>query len=986
MKKRILASLMALCLLVGLIPTAAFAVEPEDSVPTVPAAEETSEQAGAVDTEEITGDEADAPAQPTNTLETATADTEGDKTVPGWVNNNNGHPKQIQETFDFVEENIAYSIVDGGVEVAPWYWEWEQHTCDQGHVEYVFCGTEYSNREDGLTIPKEITHNDQTYQVVGIGNNAFYNMTGTEVTLSEGLTYIGAGAFGYSTCKTIEIPASVTRLDKEALHGDFTSITFAEGSKLESIGDQAFRGCDITSMTLPSTVKSLGHRVFQACDSLASVEIPASVTEIQTDTFDGYFDADANEGEGNVAFAEGSIFKLQDGVLYDSENLIRVLDWQENVVVPEGIKYIGADAFNAYSTQTPNNMETLKSITLPESLVSIGKTAFRACKSLKSITIPKNVSEIGGGAFSSCSSLTSVEILGPVKELTGTSGVFSGCTALKNVTLPDTLTSLGNGAFNGCKALEEINLPKGLTEIGREAFNGCESLKEAIIPSGVTKIPDFAFTGCLALEKVELPEGITSIGEYAFDLTVDKTGNGDFVNENPKLKFINIPSTVTSISGNFLGGVKANGGTALIFEGNTPPSFETDALAGISGEGVNQPTVYYPAEAVEAYTAEGSALVTNNLVSAPEEGEENNNQYSLTVTPSATSVYENNTISFTVESTLPQDAALTVESSDTTVATAALSSDQKSITVTGVKEGTATITVSIKLGDVVLDSDSVTVTVDERGTSGGGGGGGSSSSGDYIVSVDKTTHGKVTVSPSRADKGDTVTITVKPDTGYELDELTVTDKDGDEIKLTEKDDNKFTFKMPGSKVTVEASFKLIETEPENPFTDISKNDYFYDAVLWAADKGITSGVTDTLFAPNSSCTRAQMVTFLWRANGSPVVDYAMNFTDVPADAYYTDAVRWAVSEGITSGTSATTFAPDMTVTRAQTVTFLYRAAGTPAVSGGSFADVAADAYYADAVAWAVKEGITSGTGGNSFSPDAPCTRGQIVTFLYRDAK
>lgn len=986
MKKRILASLMALCLLVGLIPTAAFAVEPEDSVPTVPAAEETSEQAGAVDTEEITGDEADAPAQPTNTLETATADTEGDKTVPGWVNNNNGHPKQIQETFDFVEENIAYSFVDGGVEVAPWYWEWEQHKCDQGHVEYVFCGTEYSNREDGLTIPKEITHNDQTYQVVGIGNNAFYNMTGTEVTLSEGLTYIGAGAFGYSTCKTIEIPASVTRLDKEALHGDFTSITFAEGSKLESIGDQAFRGCDITSMTLPSTVKSLGHRVFQACDSLASVEIPASVTEIQTDTFDGYFDADANEGEGNVAFAEGSIFKLQDGVLYDSENLIRVLDWQENVVVPEGIKYIGADAFNAYSTQTPNNMETLKSITLPESLVSIGKTAFRACKSLKSITIPKNVSEIGGGAFSSCSSLTSVEILGPVKELTGTSGVFSGCTALKNVTLPDTLTSLGNGAFNGCKALEEINLPKGLTEIGREAFNGCESLKEAIIPSGVTKIPDFAFTGCLALEKVELPEGITSIGEYAFDLTVDKTGNGDFVNENPKLKFINIPSTVTSISGNFLGGVKANGGTALIFEGNTPPSFETDALAGISGEGVNQPTVYYPAEAVEAYTAEGSALVTNNLVSAPEEGEENNNQYSLTVTPSATSVYENNTISFTVESTLPQDAALTVESSDTTVATAALSSDQKSITVTGVKEGTATITVSIKLGDVVLDSDSVTVTVDERGTSGGGGGGGSSSSGDYIVSVDKTTHGKVTVSPSRADKGDTVTITVKPDTGYELDELTVTDKNGNEIKLTEKADNKFTFKMPGSKVTVETSFKLIETEPENPFTDISKNDYFYDAVLWAADKGITSGVTDTLFAPNSSCTRAQMVTFLWRANGSPVVDYAMNFTDVPADAYYTDAVRWAVSEGITSGTSATTFAPDMTVTRAQTVTFLYRAAGTPAVSGGSFADVAADAYYADAVAWAVKEGITSGTGGNSFSPDAPCTRGQIVTFLYRDAK
>lgn len=320
------------------------------------------------------------------------------------------------------------------------------------------------------------------------------------------------------------------------------------------------------------------------------------------------------------------------------------------------------------------------------------------------------------------------------------------------------------------------------------------------------------------------------------------------------------------------------------------------------------------------------------------------------------------------------------------------------VLVTPVSTGTATITATYAKdngaaeGIALLDEgeatadDTLTATFNvtvEKESSGGGGGGGSSSSTTYAVSVEDSKNGSVSVSPKRAEKGDTVTITVKPDTGYELDELIVTDKNGDKIKLTEKDDNKFTFKMPGSKVTVETSFKLIETEPENPFTDISKNDYFYDAVLWAADKGVTSGVTDTLFAPNSSCTRAQMVTFLWRANGSPVVDYAMNFTDVPADAYYADAVRWAVSKGITSGTSATTFAPDMTVTRAQTVTFLYRAAGTPAVSGGSFADVDANAYYADAVAWAVSEGITSGTSATTFSPDAACTRGQIVTFLYR---
>ena len=333
-----------------------------------------------------------------------------------------------------------------------------------------------------------------------------------------------------------------------------------------------------------------------------------------------------------------------------------------------------------------------------------------------------------------------------------------------------------------------------------------------------------------------------------------------------------------------------------------------------------------------------------------------------------------------------------VTSSQENVATAKLENDK--IVVTPVGTGTATITATYTKkgaeGGVALldggEDGALTATftvVVYKESSGGGGGGGSSSSTTYAVSVEDSKNGSVSVSPKRAEKGDTVTITVKPDTGYELDELTVTDKNGDKIKLTEKDDGKFTFKMPGSKVTVEASFKLIETEPENPFTDISKSDYFYDAVLWAADKGITSGVTDTLFAPNSSCTRAQMVTFLWRANGAPVVDDAMSFTDVPADAYYADAVRWAVSKGITSGTSATTFAPDMTVTRAQTVTFLYRAAGTPAVSGGSFADVDANAYYADAVAWAVSEGITSGTSATTFSPDAACTRGQIVTFLYR---
>ena len=260
---------------------------------------------------------------------------------------------------------------------------------------------------------------------------------------------------------------------------------------------------------------------------------------------------------------------------------------------------------------------------------------------------------------------------------------------------------------------------------------------------------------------------------------------------------------------------------------------------------------------------------------------------------------------------------------------------------------------------------------------------GGSSSSNYSVTANTASNGSVTVSKKYASKGATVKVTTKPDTGYELDKLTVTDKDGKEIKLTNKGSGEFTFEMPASKVTVKATFKKAGESGKNPFTDVSSQDYFYDAVLWAAEKGVTSGVTDTLFAPNASCTRAQMVTFLWRANGSPVVNYAMKFTDVPADAYYAEAVRWAVSKGITSGTTETTFSPDATVTRAQTVSFLYRHAGSPAVSGNSFADVNADAYYANAVAWAVAEEITAGTSTNTFSPNADCTRGQIVSFLYR---
>ena len=275
------------------------------------------------------------------------------------------------------------------------------------------------------------------------------------------------------------------------------------------------------------------------------------------------------------------------------------------------------------------------------------------------------------------------------------------------------------------------------------------------------------------------------------------------------------------------------------------------------------------------------------------------------------------------------------------------------------------------------------------GSSSGGGssGGGGAGVTTYAITVQNSKNGGVTASHKSAAKDTAVTLTVTPDKGYVLDTLTVLDSKNKAVKLTEKN-GKYTFTMPAGKVTVSAAFKAAAPASENPFTDVPSGAYYEDSVIWAVKEDITSGTSATTFNPDGSCTRAQAVTFLWRAAGSPEPkSAAMPFTDVPAGSYFEKAVLWAVENGITKGTSDTTFTPDASCTRAQIVTFLWRANGSHAVSGNSaFSDVAADAYYAAAVAWAEKNGVTGGIGGGLFGSDTNCTRAQIVTFNYRAMK
>ena len=268
------------------------------------------------------------------------------------------------------------------------------------------------------------------------------------------------------------------------------------------------------------------------------------------------------------------------------------------------------------------------------------------------------------------------------------------------------------------------------------------------------------------------------------------------------------------------------------------------------------------------------------------------------------------------------------------------------------------------------------------GSSGGGGGSSRPSTHPVKAEVSKDPDGSVSLSKTSAAKGDKVTITVKPEQHYEVDEVIVRDSKGKQLAVKDNGDGTYTFEMPADKVTVEPTFSWV-----NPFADVADSAYYVDAVEWMLKRELTQGTTETTFAPNLNCTRAQIVTFLWRAAGSPEAKGTVSFADVSAGSYYAKAVAWAIENGITGGTGDGLFSPDATCTRAQSAAFLYRAAGSPAVGGSAgFSDVAADAYYAQAVAWAKEHGITDGIGGGLFGSANDCTRAQIAAFLYRYMK
>ena len=352
---------------------------------------------------------------------------------------------------------------------------------------------------------------------------------------------------------------------------------------------------------------------------------------------------------------------------------------------------------------------------------------------------------------------------------------------------------------------------------------------------------------------------------------------------------------------------------------------------------------------------------------------------SVSIMPDKESMVGSSTVTLTITKA-PTDAVVSVTCDDSTVAVKDNGGGTYTVSLPNITK-TYTFTASIEQSDTyTAASTSCTVSVTRK--SSGSSSSSSGSSGSYAVSAPSTKNGDVTVSPKNASKGDRVTITVTPDKGYELDSLTVKDASGNKLKLTDKGNGKYTFTMPGSKVTVSAEF--VEEQAASIFADVPADAYYAKAVEWAVKKGITNGKANGLFGSNDPCTRGQIVTFLWRAAGSPAPKGTVKVpSDVLPGSYCYDAVAWALENGITNGLADGTFGVNNTCTRGQSVTFLYRAMGTAPTTVNGFTDVAAGDFYAEAVAWAVENGVTNGTSASTFSPNAGCTRAQIVTFLFR---
>lgn len=786
----------------------------------------------------------------------------------------------------------------------------------------------------------------------GVGCAAF---RGTQFTVNfdgwNNLTYIGAYGF-----------AGMPNLDSFTLS---TKITLG----LRGGASNAFNGSGLKSLTVAEGITAIPGGMCNGCKQLSSVALADSVTTI---TMYAFFNTKALEK------IDLKNVQTIDGYAFWGSGLT-------DLILPKSVKNVGSRAFEACTSLTKVTINATE-LTLDTN------NTFAGCSSLNTVvtSADSKIEHLNASAFGSDTSYGSKDYKqAPVKsiEINGTVNTlnFSALSSLKSLTINGKNTWQGNALPSGFENLVingdswsvgtyqfQGSAPvKHLTVFANQisaadkteaAFRSNPYLETAQFTGKTVKLQDKMFLGCTKLNWLDLSTVDTlTVGSSCFG---DDTSSSYGASTEKPNKF-NKDCVIYAKNATAAQTLRGNGsgldntkGIVLVINGGTVDTAAEDAgFSAVTKIGCT----------AKWYTA---ADFSGNAVTTPMAG---NTYYAKweekteRAAPAVPTLKDRTYTSITLNA---------IEGAQYRCNGGAW---QTSPEFTGLTAGT-TYTFEAYYPETADCKESPTSEAVEFSTLRHSSG---SSNPTYSVTTpSKSENGGVAVSSKNARKGDAVTVTVTPDAGYQLDKLTITDKNGKELKLTDKGNGQYTFTMPDGKVEIKAAFvKKVETRP---FVDVSADAYYNQAVQWAQEKGITDGISSDLFGPEQPCTRSQIVTFLWRAAGSPEPkSTAAGMTDVAPGSYYAKAVAWAVENGITTGTAEGTFSPDATCTRAQAVIFLARAQNAKATGKTAFSDVPADSYFADAVAWAQANGVTTGTSETTFSPDNDCTRAQIVTFLYR---
>lgn len=815
-----------------------------------------------------------------------------------------------------------------------------------------------------------------------IGYQAFHYCNQLkELTIPSGVNEIMQSAFEGTGIKNLVIPESVRIIGPYAFLGCSSLSSVEINNGVEQIGTQAFALTAITDIKIPDTVISLGSGTFYNCQQLEKASLPSALSEIPSQLFQ---------------FSGVKCLSLPNTLTKIGENAF-LNSKLEAIFIPSSVTSIAQNAFSSLADKSVIYLAT------PQQSQLMTTSNFSNSKTALAVT--------NGGTFAEGTAFKAGQLAAPTKAEYSFQGWYTTETFQDDTKVANNVATPGQTYYaKWTKSAYSVSAksvdfgtitygsPVDAQTIAVSSNGGSGSVTLTAVSSN-----ESVFTAAASGSEVTVtPKASLDVGTYSEVVTITTPDNATFsvtvtITVTKAEPSLTITPSVSSLTG---------GGTVTL------------TISGLSADLVNlscnDSTISIIRNTNGTYSANLPNTTADYVFTAFYGGDNNHESASATCTVSVTQYTGGGGSSSSNVSGSGDDVSISASGgtvTDAQMESAVKKADEGStITI----KATSSTTVTLPVGgmadaadndnDVLLDLRYGEVTLSARAIAGMTDG---VSSNDKIkVSVANQTSSKDETISDLLDKGAAVF-----DVTVEVDGVEIHSFDGTlTITLTVSNLSKISDphvlhilnngikeyytpdRISGNTITVTgirnlSTFAVIpgsEVPQTNPFTDVRTSDYYYDAVLWAADNGVTGGTSATTFSPNVTVTRAQMVTFLWRAHGSPKATGANPFTDVSTSDYYYDAVLWAVANGVTSGTSADTFGPDAAVTRAQAVTFQWRAAGSPVVSCSSFDDVAADAYYANAVAWAVANGITSGTGGSNFSPDVVVTRAQAVTFLWKE--